>query len=571
MTQYQQGVSRRQFLTGVGVAGIAAAAGMAGCAPSAPSESLSSTSGPNGSGEAITVKHSWEVKPEPIDDIAETVDADIVVVGAGMAGLNTAAAAALNGAKVVVLERSNTYSVRGADNGAVGSKFQKENGMDIDPTELLKYASQWSKMLINENLYKLWIYRSGAVFDEVIDLLEANGAEVVPGVGSRGDLEDAELFFRQYPTAHSWKPVGAAEASMNLEDGRAANDLLGSAFLKQAEEAGAQFIFNTCAEQLVQDDSGRVVGVVAKGEDDVYRQYNAGKGVVLCTGDIGGNEEMVETFSPVSLRSDGIFYMPDGCNDASGHQMALWCGADFQHGPAAPMTHAVAGPGQVLSCQDIGWLMVNRDGRRFVDETPNEISNSNGMMMQPGAIAWSIFDNDYETKVLDMLGTNRSNKGIIVDENTPAAIEAGVEEGVMWKADTLEDLAAQLGIKDTDTFLATVERYNMLCAEGHDRDFGKEDKWMKSNIVTPPFYATKVTAITMTIQFGLNCNDQLQVCDADDNPIAGLYAAGNTCGNFFACDYPLLTPGISHGRAITFGRVLGEALAKGEKITFEEA
>ena len=135
------------------------------------------------------------------------------------------------------------------------------------------------------------------------------------------------------------------------------------------------------------------------------------------------------------------------------------------------MTHAVAGPGQVLSCQDIGWLMVNRDGRRFVDE------------------------------------------------NTPAAIETGVEEGVMWKADTLEDLAAQLGIKDMDTFLATVERYNTLCAEGHDRDFGKDDKWMKSSIVTPPFYATKVTAITMTIQFGLNCNDQLQVCDADDNPI----------------------------------------------------
>ena len=148
------------------------------------------------------------------------------------------------------------------------------------------------------------------------------------------------------------------------------------------------------------------------------------------------------------------------------------------------MTHAVAGPGQVLSCQDIGWLMVNRDGRRFVDE------------------------------------------------NTPAAIEAGVEEDVMWKADTLEDLAAQLGIKDTDTFLATVERYNTLCAEGHDRDFGKDDKWMKSSIVTPPFYATKVTAITMTIQFGrcaTRTTTPLRACTRRAMPAATSSPATTRC------------------------------------------
>lgn len=568
MTKDKASVSRRSFLAGMGLLGVTAGAGagLVACSPSPANESSgSSQSSPEGAG-----RHSWDVAPAPIEDIVETIEADIVIVGAGMAGMNTAAAAAINGANVVVLERTEQYQVRGTDNAAVGSKFQIENGMDINRAELLKYATQWSHMKIDENLYKIWLYKSGEVFDELIDLLADNGAEVVAGVGSRGDLEDAEIFFRQYPTAHSWKPAGAAEASMNLEDGRPANSLIGDAVVKQAEENGARFIFNTCAEQLIQDDSGRVTGVVARGEDGKYRQYNAATAVVLCTGDIGGSEEMLEAFSPMTMRAGGVFYTPEGANDGLGHKMAIWCGAAFQHGPAAPMTHAVAGPGQVLSQQDIGWLMVNKYGKRFADETPNEVSISNALLMQPEAKAWSIFDSEYETKVISMLGSNRSNKGIIVDENTPQAIEEGIEQGGMWKADTLEDLANQLGIEDVDTFLATVERYNLLCEEGVDRDFGKSEQWMNSSILTPPFYATYVPAFTLTVQYGLNCNDQLQVCTEDDAPIEGLYAAGNACGNFFADDYPLLTPGISHGRAITFGRVLGEALAKNEKITIEE-
>ncbi|MGI6105541.1 MAG: FAD-dependent oxidoreductase [Raoultibacter sp.] len=554
------GVSRRQFLAGVGVAGIAAAGvGVAGCSSGSSSSSSSSSSA------ASEGKWSWETAPDPITNVSETVDAEIVVVGAGMAGINTGSSAAFHGAKVIVLERTEKYQVRGADNGAVGTKFQKEQGINIDPAELLKYSAQWNAMQINQNLFKLWIYKSGPVFDDLIDLMTENGCDVVRGTGTRGDLEDAELFYRQYQTAHSWTPAGTAEASMTLPDGRWANNLVGDALIKQATDNGAEFVYNTMAQQLVVDDSGKVTGVIAENEDGAYVQYNASKGVVLCTGDIGGNEEMLRAWAPIVLRADASAYIPEGMNDGTGHKMALWAGAAVQHGPAGPMIHAVGG--QVLCQKDIGWLMVNRDGKRFTNETPNEVATSNARMVQPGGVAWSIFDGEYESKIKAMMGEGGSNWGSVIDDETAGKMEEEIKAGTLWKADTLEDLADQLGIEDVEQFKATITRYNELCALGKDSDFLKDDKWMKSSIETPPFYASHVPAIPLTVPFGLNCNDQLQICTADDVPIEGLYAAGNTCGNFFADDYPLLTPGVSHGRAITFGRVLGEALAKGEKIT----
>jgi succinate dehydrogenase/fumarate reductase flavoprotein subunit len=557
-------LNRRQFLTGAAAASAGAvASGLIGCSPeNTPSSAGQPPSTPSSGGG----KWSWETPPAPITDIANTVDADIVVVGAGMAGLNTSSAAAFNGAKVIVLERTEKYQVRGADNAAVGTKFQRENGLNIDPAEVLKYSAQWNAMQVNQNLFKIWVYKSGPIFDELIDLMAANGFKTVKGTGTRGDLEGAELFYRQYPTAHSFTFADTEEANMMLEDGRWANNLLGDVLMAQAQENGAEFEFNVTAEQLVKDGK-RVIGVIAKAADGSYTQYNASKAVVLCTGDISGSEEMLRAWSPITLRADPVAYGPAGANDGLGHKMALWIGAAVQHGPAAPMIHAVGG--QMLAQKDIGWLMVNRDGKRFTNETPNEVSTSNARMVQPGGRAWSIFDSEYRTKIAAMVGGDTPTFKRFVPDDIEGIVESEIAAGTMWRADTLEDLASQIKIRDLDTFMATIARYNELCAGGKDTDYLKDDQWMSSSIETGPFYASSVPAIPLTVQFGLNCNDQMQVCDADDEPIEGLYASGNTCGNFFADDYPLLTPGISHGRAITLSRVLGEALAKGEKIVVE--
>ena len=164
-------INRRNFLKGALVTGAAAAAAVAlpACSPAAPSDASDAKSSSKG-GETTGAKHTWEVAPEPIADIAETQDFDVVVVGAGLAGINAAEAAARNGAKTVVIERNTTFSVRGVDVGHIGSKYHKSNGFDLDPRVAARFLHQASHQTTNYDLIYVWASRSGGVFDYIEDL-----------------------------------------------------------------------------------------------------------------------------------------------------------------------------------------------------------------------------------------------------------------------------------------------------------------------------------------------------------------------------------------------------------------
>lgn len=147
-----------------------------------------------------------------------------------------------------------------------------------------------------------------------------------------------------------------------------------------------------------------------------------------------------------------------------------------------------------------------------------------------------------------------------------AAAVATAAAGVATaRADTLEDLADQLGIP-ADTFTKTIERYNTMYTTGVDRDFDVPKNYL-SQVKTAPFYAYPLVCSVLTIPFGLHVNDDSQVCTAEDEPIAGLFAVGNAQGDVFGQDYPVHYPGISHGRCVTFGQLVGEALAKDTVLT----
>lgn len=561
-------INRRSFLRGALATGVAAAAAVTipGCSQAQETKDdgtdVSSTTGTATNTDGIG-KHTWEVKPAVITDIAETKDYDVVIVGAGLAGLSAAEAVARNGASVVVLERSDSFSVRGVDVGHIGSRYHLENGFDLDPRLATRMLYQWSHQTANYNLLYTWASQSGKVFDYIEELVAKDGVYMVPALSGTAKYgwDILPEKWRIYPDAVSF--VKGDETGTVRPDGNEVNYTLGECLNKSAESNGAEFVYNTRGEQLVGDASSGITGVIASDENGVYIQYNAAKGVIMATGDICGNQEMIDAFAPICNRSDQILYSPGGMNNGDGILMGAWAGAALSKCPAAPMVHQFTMSSYTfnLTAFIMAWLAVNENGERYGAEIPFEPYLTNARMNTPGNRAWSVFDGDYAQYVQKQWPT----KYEIWLEGIEDEMEARLESGELFKADTLEDLASQLGIP-ADTFKASVERFNEMAQKGEDTDFDVPETFL-SEVKNPPFYATPLVCSTLTIPFGLHVNDDSQVCTEDDQAIDGLYAIGNVQGDFFGVDYPVHCPGISHGRCVTFGQLVGEAVAKDTVLT----
>lgn len=545
-------IGRRQFLAGTALAATAStlAMGLGGCAPSAGAQ-LSSTEGSN----AQTSAKSWEMAPEMPGDgeFVETVEADIVVIGAGLAGVSTACRAAENGANVVVVEKAPTWSGRGGHFGVFGSRVMKEKGIENDPDEVAREWVAISGNRVNEKLVWLYINRSPEAMDWFLDKAEPYGLGI-----NLWDGYNRHGSYRQFPGTHCFR------GGPQFQEGKDPGTDVAGCLYENSVEVGARYYFETPAEQLIKEGD-RVIGCVAKGSDG-YRKFIAKNGVVLATGDIGGSEEMCAEFAPLALRACESQYLPMGMNTGDGHKMGLWAGGCFEEAPWPTMIHP-----QAFTFQSAAYLFVNQQGNRFMNEDSWEQAKSLNCIRQPGEGAWafSIWGGDWPETLKDSLqyggGMFWDSMGRYVGvEWTPDGVQGildgAVESGMAWKADSLEELADQAGIPRQE-FMATVERYNELCRSGHDDDFGKQSALMYE-IKTAPFYAVKFGAALLTVPAGLNVNEKLQVVDENLQPIEGLYAVGNVAGGLYGVDYPVVISGNSHGRALTWGYVVGEELAR---------
>lgn len=561
-------MGRRGFLKCAGaVGGAAALAALAGCSSNATKESSESgSSSKSTDASASSGRHTWEVKPAAITDIAETKEFDIVVVGAGMAGINAAEAAARNGAHVAVIEQSNDISLRGADNGTINCSYQlqeEEGYKEISPENAARMLMQFSQQTTNYDLIYTWASKSGKVFDYLDGLVAAHGADMVAATSptAKYGWDELDERLRVYPDAVTF--TNGKDVGYWREDGKATQYYLGEALVDSAESNGAEFFFKTHAEQLVGDADSGITGVIVTLEDGSHVQFNAQKGVILATGDISGNEEMVDCFAPIAKRADGVCYMPDGGNKGEGMLMGAWAGAAFSKSGAAPMIHqwTIDSVSFNLSSFVMCWLAVDTNGRRYASEMPFEPYLTNARMNASGNIAWSIFDADYATYMQKQLPTTYES----VLEGMSQAIEEKVADGSLLRADTLEELASKMGVP-ADTFASEVETFNGWYEKGEDSQFGVPARFL-SKVQTPPFYAVRNLCSVLVIPFGLHVDKNSQVCTEGDEPIDGLFAVGNMQGDFFGVSYPVHYPGISHGRAITFGQLVGEALAKGTVIS----
>lgn len=542
-------MSRRQFLKASG----AAAAGLVAFGQlGVPAMAAEKSAGETAEGGVL---HTWEKVPEAIDEslITAEQDYDIVIIGAGVSGNAAAEAAAAEGASVVLIEQSGDLTGHGCDNGCINSRFQQELGIEFDKDEIFKLLYRWSQQQANPFLIRTWIDRSGEVFDHFCDLAKAAGLGLMSAFSntSKEDWEDNDEWFREYRTAMSFGDPSEG-IIIDFEKFQFLEYHLVELLANEAQANGAEYFFNTHAEQLVKEGD-KVTGVICTDEDGNYIRYNASKGVILATGDISGNDEMMKVFNPIACRADSVAYFPSKGNMGDGINMGCWVGAAISKSSAAHMVHPIGG--SPLTCLDMSWLAVNRDGERFCAEVPFEPYVTNARMNQPGNVAWNIYDGKFKERVMKQ----EPNTGEALLDGVDELIEDMQGTNMLYVAETLEDLAEQMGIP-ADTFQATVARYNEICASGVDGDFGVPERFLAA-VEEAPFYAIPIPAQTLVIPFGLHVDKNSQVCTEDDEPIGGLFAVGNVQGDFFANSYPVFCPGISHGRALTFGHLVGKALA----------
>lgn len=567
--QQSSGISRRKFIKGAaaGTLGIAAAGILGACTGETASQSTSPAAPDSTASTGASGKYSWETPPTPIpeSEITETVETDVLVIGAGMGGLCCGLKAREDGADVIIVEKMASVVGRGGSIFAMNSKFLKEKGYSIDIGTTYKKMLGYHSFRVDEDKWMLHANKSGEAMDWLIDRMTAAGS--VGGSDLFPIMEqwyiDPEEIIQEYPGTHEFLggPNGASPRDNPQQD---VVDNLAA----YCEDAGVQIVYETFAEQLIKDDSGRVIGVTALSPDKKYIKYLGKKGVVLATGDFGTDTEMIEKYC--SWAKDAG---PGGVFDGYGHKMALWAGAAWQKTTqAAPMIFCFQWVNITNQVRAFQGLLVNKKGVRYTNEDNVLSHGSLSLMSQPGNCGYAIWDTayaadaDWSVQYVDGPPVFESPQATIdhwdslvsagtIDQNGSGALSMN-----MVKCDTLEELIEQLGLPSEET-LATIKKYNEFCESGEDSDWHKR-KELLLPVKEPPFYGAICTPWQLTMTGGIRCNTQMQVLNEDDEIVPGLYCVGIMVGDMYANCYSTHFPGHNLGSTcLTFGYLTGQKLA----------
>ena len=518
-------------------------------------------------------ENDWLGKEPDIDEaaITETVDTDILIVGAGNGGMFAAAYAAANGLNFRVIEQNANVQDTRHWYGAVDSAAAKEAGEPAtDKAKLLSEISRYASGKCDQRVVKTWINESAAMHDFMRSILEDKYGWVcdfTSGSEAAWPAENAEHNTDYlYPVQeHNYM---ASESASGLPR----NELL----LQYIQELGYDVDFKTSLAKLEKNSDGRITGVIAQStEDDHFIRYNANQGVLLACGGFPGNPYMMEQLDPLGTSvTTACSYSP--ADKGYGIRAAVWAGANLDK-EAAPMLfdRGVVAPGvdggYVDSDSAFGgkafpgkirqynpgtqpFLKVNRNGERFANESCPYNDIVYAAAHQPGRVYAQICDANIleDAKRFHTIGCSAQtrNGG---EKYIQGKMDEAIEAGALFKCDTLDELADKMGFTGAakDTFLATVERYNELYDKQNDEDFGKP-AYRLSAIRTAPFYGCWLGASLLTTEQGIAINEKGQALDNNNQPMEGLYITGDMSGSFFANNYPCLMAGVAMGRTLTF-------------------
>ena len=580
-------LDRRNFLKGAAITAVGAvgATALAGCAPTNASEQGSAAQGADGeaynTAETMQRKWSFEIPPEPIadSDIAETIEADVVVVGCGTSGLMTANSAAESGLDVVIASASTKPVSRGGSNNAVYCKAFEAQGYPRVPIEQYEKEIFCQTHKVDQRKWYQHYNHSEEAMNWTCDLMEKAGYSIDIEIGTP---DDENSLYLQRTAAVGWNLNGQEppEEGLEIVTGKMQPLLVYELARHLTEDLGGAIYYKNVAEQLVREDdnTGRVSAVICKREDDTYAKYVGKKAVVLATGDFSGDRDMMHRFCPETadyVTDDVYDGKPDydqgfrygGIYKGQGQKMGLWVGAAWQKSFPNCTMGAYWGPGpRNLYTNHLG-LLVDRDGQRFMNENCIGPLASQNIMMLPEKKAFAIWDAGYAKH--EAVSGDWTNDSMMTGDEAVAAVVASWDEASSGKnpnyvtGDTIESVIEQLGLpKET---IDTVNRYNELAKKGSDDDFHKDAKHLHP-IEEGPFYGEWTDTFGfLTVMGGLNTNVHMQVCDAEDNAIPGLYNVGTMVGDMFAGTYTFMIEGANYGmNCVTAGYLTGRYIAENE-------
>ena len=569
-------------MTAVGAVGVTA---LAGCSPSSASEQNSAAQGAEGeaynTAETMQRKWSFEIPPEPIadSDIAETIEADVVVVGCGTSGLMTANSAAEAGLDVVIASASTKPVSRGGSNNAVYCKAFEAQGYPRVPIEQYEKEIFCQTHKVDQRKWYQHYNNSEEAMNWACDLMEKAGYGITIEIGTP---DDEDSLYLQRTAAVGWDLNGQTPPEEGLEvvTGKMQPLFVWELARHLEEDLGGKIYYKNVAEQLIREDdnTGRVSAVICKREDDTYVKYVGKKAIVLATGDFSGDRDMMHRFCPETadyVTDDVYDGKPDydqgfrygGIFKGQGQKMGLWVGAAWQKSFPNCTMGAYWGPGpRNLYTNHLG-LLVDRDGQRFMNENCIGPLASQNIMMLPEKKAFAIWDAGYANH--EAISGDWTNDSMMTGDEAVAAVKASWEEAASGKnpnyvtGATVEEVIQKLGLP-AET-IDTVKRYNELAAKGSDDDFHKDPKHLHA-IEEGPFYGEWTDTFGfLTVMGGLNTNVHMQVCDAEDNAIPGLYNVGTMVGDVFSGTYTFMIEGANYGMTcVTFGYLTGKYIAENE-------
>ena len=518
-------------------------------------------------------ENDWLGTEPDIDEaaITETVDTDILIVGAGNGGMFAAAYAAANGLNFRIIEQNGNVQDTRHWYGAIDSAAAKAAGEEpFDRAKLLSEISRYASGKCDQRVVKTWINESAAMHDFMRSILEDKygwTCDFTSGAEAAWPAENAEHNTDYLFPVQEHNYMASESAS-----GKPRNELL----LQYIQELGYDVDFKTSLAKLEKNSDGRITGIIAQStEDDHFIRYNANKGVLLACGGFPGNPYMMEQLDPLGTSvTTACSYSP--ADKGYGIRAAVWAGANLDK-EAAPMLfdRGIVAPGvdggYVDSDSAFGgkafpgkirqfnpgtqpFLKVNRNGERFANESSPYNDIVYAAAHQPGRVYAQICDANIleDAKRFHTIGCSAQTRNAGA-EYIQKQMDNAEKEGVFFKADTIEELADKLGFtgEAKDTFLATVERYNELYDKQNDEDFGKP-AYRLSAIRTAPFYGCWLGASLLCSMQGISITENCQAKDSNNEPIPGLYITGDMSGSFFQNNYPCVMGGTACGRTLTF-------------------